>query len=82
MTKENTTKLKNGSADIYELISRKERKFEPSIMVEGGISSYGLSHLLLLVGTLNEFAYGQALLYFKEDIENLEKKYNTNEIFE
>ena len=82
LTKENTAKLKNGSVDIYELISRQERKFEPSIMIAGGISSYGLSHLLLLDGTLNEFAYGQALLYFKEDIENLEKKYNTNIIFE
>ena len=74
LTKENTKKLKNGSVDIYQLISRQERKFEPSIIIAGGISSYGLSHLLLLDGTLNEFAYGQALLYFKEDIENLEKK--------
>jgi len=82
LTKENTKKLKNGSVDIYQLISRQERKFEPSIIIAGGISSYGLSHLLLLDGTLNEFAYGQALLYFKEDIENLEKKYNTNIIFE
>ena len=73
MAKENTTKLKNGSVDIYELISRQERKFEPSILIAGGILSYGLSHLLLLDETLNEFAYGQAQLYFKEDIENLEK---------
>ena len=51
-------------------------------MIAGGISSYGLNHLLLLVGILNGFDYGQALLYFKEDIENLEKKYNTNIIFE
>lgn len=82
LTKESTSKLKEGDVGIYELISRQERKFEPSIIIAGGISSYGLSHLLLLDGTLNEFAYGQALLYFKEDIEQLEKKYNENIIFE
>ena len=69
LTKESTSKLKKGDVGIYELISRQERKFEPSIIIAGGISSYGLSHLLLLDGTLNEFAYGQALLYFKEDID-------------
>ena len=53
LTKENTIKLKNGNVDIYELISRQERKSEPFIMIAGGISSYGLSHLLLLDGTLN-----------------------------
>ena len=82
LTKESTSKLKKGDVGIYELISRQERKFEPLIIIAGGISSYGLSHLLLLDGTLNEFAYGQALLYFKEDIDKLEKQYNENIIFE
>ena len=58
LTKENTTKLKNGNVDIYELISRQKRKIELSIMIAGRISSYRLSRLLLLDGTLNEFAYG------------------------
>ena len=43
-------------------------------MIAGGISASGLSHLILLDGTLNQFAYGQALLYYKEDIDEMKKK--------
>ena len=42
-------------------------------MIVDGISSSGLSHLILLDGTLNQFSYGQALLYYKEDIEEFKK---------
>ena len=44
------------------------KKFEDSIMIAGGISFYGLSNLLFLDGSMNSFAYGQTLLFFKEDI--------------
>ena len=47
LTKENTKKLKNVRVDIYQLISRQERKFEPSIIIAGEISNYGLNRLLL-----------------------------------
>ena len=47
-------------------------------MIAGGVSAFGLSHLILLDGTLNQFAYGQALLYYKEDMDKMQKQYNIN----
>ena len=61
-------KLKNEEKEPYDLINRPMKKFEDSIMIAGGISFYGLSNLLFLDGTMNSFAYGQTLLFFKEDI--------------
>ena len=46
-------------------------------MVAGGFSNYGLIHLLVFYGTLNENGYGQVLLYFKEDIAKIEREYKT-----
>ena len=35
-------------------------------MVAGGIYSNGLSNLIILDGSENEFAYAQTLLYYKD----------------
>ena len=40
-------------------------------MIAAGISFYGLGPLIIFEGTLNEFAYGQALFYYKEKIDFL-----------
>jgi len=82
LTSGTQNKLKKGDLSIYNLINREEKKFENSIMIAGGISSSGLSHLILLDGTLNQFSYGQALLYYKEDIDEIKKKNNVNLLFE
>ena len=82
LTKGTQNKLKEGDLSIYSLINREEKKFENSVMIAGGISASGLSHLILLDGTLNQFAYGQALLYYKEDIDEMKKKYDINLILE
>ena len=37
---------------------------------------------MLLEGTMNEFSYGQALLFYKNDIEEIEKKSKMKIIFE
>ena len=42
-------------------------------MVAGGISSYGLTDIILLEGTLNEFSYAHALLFYKDSFEELKK---------
>ena len=34
-----------------------EEKYPKSIMLAGGISYYGLSDLIIVEGTMNEFAY-------------------------
>ena len=82
LTKGNNKKLKEGDLNIYNLINREEKKFEPSIMIAGGVSSSGLSSLIMLDGTLNEFSYEQALLYYKEDIDAIKKKFNKELILE
>ena len=41
LNKENEEKLKQGKLDVYDLITRPQKKFEKSIMVAGNISFYG-----------------------------------------
>ena len=48
-------------------------------MVAGGISYYGLSDLILLKGTMNDFSYEQALLYYKQNYDNFTE--NTKELY-
>ena len=82
LTKENQKRLKEGDLEAFKLINREEKKFEPSIMIAGGICSLGLSRLILVEDTVNEFAYAQALLFFKEDLENMMEKSGLNLYFE
>ena len=51
-------------------------------MITGGICTFGLSRLILAENTVNEFAYAQALLYFKEDYDAFKEKYNCDLYFE
>ena len=78
LSKENQEKLKKGDLDVYNLITKPKKKFEKSIMIARGISFNGLGKLMLLNGTENEFCYAQAILYYKDDINRL----NKNLIFE
>ena len=79
---ESQKKLKDGDLDVYDLINRPTRKFEPSIMVAGGISYYGLSKIILVEGTMNNFAYGQPLIFYNEDIEDINRKNRIHLIIE
>ena len=51
-------------------------------MISDGISFYGLSKLIFLDGTMNSFAYGQTLLFFQQDIEDINKKSKAKLIIE
>ena len=51
-------------------------------MIAEDISSYGLSRIIFLDGTMNEFSYGQALLFYKDDIEKIEREHKVRIIFE
>ena len=68
--------------ETYNLINRKQKKFEKSLMIAGGINFYGLSQPIFLDGTMNEFAYGQALLFYKDDIKKFERDHNIKILFE
>ena len=74
-------KIKKGEEEGYQKINREAKKYEPSIIVAGGISYYGLSDLILLNGTMRDFAYAQTLEFYKENYENFKKK-NENLYFE
>ena len=50
-------------------------------MIAEGISYYGLSDLIIVEGTMTDFAYGQTLLHYKNNYEEF-KKINKNIIFE
>ena len=71
---ESQKKLKAGDLNVYDLINRPTRKSEPSIMVAGGISYYRLSNIIFVEGTMNNFAYGQTLIFYNEDIEEINRK--------
>ena len=51
-------------------------------MVAGGVSSLDLSNIILVENTVNEFAYAQMLLYFKEDFDKLQEKADEQLYFE
>ena len=50
-------------------------------MIAGEISYYGLSNLIIVDGTMTDFAYGQTLLHYKKNFDEL-KQNNKNLIFE
>jgi len=74
--------LKKWDESTYTLLNRPQKKFEKSLMIAGGINFYGLSRLIFLDGTMNEFSYGQALLFYKDDIEKIEREHQIKIIFE
>ena len=51
-------------------------------MVAGGISYFDLTNIIFVEGTMNDFAYGQAIIFYKEDIEKINRENNTTLIFE
>ena len=79
---EELKKLREGDPELCELVNRQVKKFEKGIMVAGGISYYGLSDLMLMKGTMNDFQYSKALFNYQENIERFNKKYKCNLIFE
>ena len=47
-------------------------------MISDEISFYGLCNLIFLDGIMNSFAFGQTLLFYKEDIEDIKKRIKQN----
>ena len=54
------------------------KKFEDSLMISDEISFYGLFNLIFLDGAMNSFAFGEALLFYKENIVDIKKRINQN----
>ena len=75
-------KLKEGKRDIYSLLNRAQHKYEQSLIIAGGISYYGATKLIIVDGTMNNFAYGQTLLFYEEDMKKIEEKFGKKLILE
>ena len=73
--------IKKGDEKGYKKINRETKKHEPSIIIAGGVSFYGLSDLILLNGTMTDFAYAQTLEFYRENYEEF-KRQNENLYFE
>ena len=82
VSEETKEKLKKGETEAFEKLNRPQRKFEPSIMIGGGISSFGLTNLIIQEGTLNEFAYAQSLYFYKDTVDEIQRKFKCKLYFE
>ena len=49
---------------------------------EEGISYHGVTKLIIFDGTMNNFAYGQTLLFYEEDMKNIKEKFGKRLILE
>ena len=67
-------KLKAGKRDIYTLLNRPQHKFEQSLIIAWGILYNGITKLIIIDGTMNNFAYGKKLLFYEEDMKNIKIK--------
>ena len=43
---------------------------------------YGTTNLIIVNGTMNNFAYGQTLLFYEEDMKKIQEKYGKKLILE
>ena len=64
-------KLNQNDEEAEKLVTIQLPKKSKGFMVGGGISKYGLGKLIFCIGTVDSFAYKQALEYYKKDIEAL-----------
>ena len=53
--------FKEGKRDIYTLLNLLQHKFEQSLIIEEGIYFYFITKLIIVNGTINNFAYGQTI---------------------
>ena len=80
LSKENTEKLKKGDIEALNLLGKEADKYPKQILIAGGISFYGLSDLIIVEGTMTDFAYGQTLLHYKKNFDEFKQK-NKNILF-
>ena len=56
LSKENTEKVKKGEPEALKLLGKEADKYPKQILMAGGISFYGLSYLIIVEGTMTDFA--------------------------
>jgi len=80
LSKESNEKLKKREPEALNLLKKQADKYPKQILIAGVISYYGLSVLIIVDGTITDFAYGQTLLHYKKNFDEFRKK-NKNLIF-
>ena len=71
LTKLMKRKLNQNDEEAEKLVTIQLPKKSKGFMVGGGISKNGLGKLIFCIGTVDSFAYKQALEFYKQDIEAL-----------
>ena len=56
LSKENSEKVKKGDPEALKLLGKEADKYPKQILIAGGISFYGLSDLIVVDGTMTDFA--------------------------
>ena len=51
-------------------------------MIGGGVSSFWLTNLIIQEGTLNEFSYEQSLYFYKNTVDEIQRKFKCKLFFE
>ena len=59
-----------------KILSIEMPKKSKGFMVTGGISKFGVGKLIFCIGTVDTYAYKQALEFYKDDINKLSPKEN------
>ena len=62
-------------------ITKIEKRKSRGLWWRGGISYFGLINIIFIEGTMNDFFYGQTIIYYKEDIQKINRENNTTLIF-
>ena len=66
-------KLRRGDESAEKILSIHMPKKSKGFMVSGGVSKYGVGKLIFTIGTVDSYAYKNAIYFYLKDIEYLSK---------
>ena len=78
LTNQTKKDIRRGKLDD-KILSIEMPKKSKGFMVAGGVSKYGVRKLIFCIGTVDTYAYKQAIEFYKEDINELSP--NDNKLF-
>jgi len=78
LTKKFKQRQMSGDPEIQKLVSSDMPKKSKNFMVAGGVSYHGPGKLIFISGMVDTNAYSKILKYFKEDIEFINQKRQTD----
>lgn len=68
LSKEMKNKIKKGKEEAEKILTNEVPKKSKGFIVAGEISKYGLGKFIFCIGTVDSYAYKQAIQFYLEDI--------------